>query len=40
MRDYESYRRWVVHEYIRVLDEEEGFLETYYRRIKRKISSK
>ena len=40
VRDYESYRRWVVHEYIRVLDEEEGFLETYYRRIKRKISSK
>jgi len=40
VRDYESYRRWVVHEYIRILDEEEGFLETYYRRIKRKISSK
>jgi len=37
VRDWSLYRRFVLWEYIRVLDEEEGFTETYYRRLRSKL---
>jgi predicted nucleotidyltransferase/uncharacterized protein YutE (UPF0331/DUF86 family) len=37
VRDWNVYRRFVLWEYIRVLDEEEGFTETYYRRLRSKL---
>jgi len=37
VRDWSLYRRFVLWEYIRVLDEEEGFAETYYRRLRSKL---
>jgi predicted nucleotidyltransferase/uncharacterized protein YutE (UPF0331/DUF86 family) len=37
VRDWSLYRRFVLWEYIRVLDEEEGFTEIYYRRLRSKL---
>jgi hypothetical protein len=37
VRDWSLYRRFVLWEYNRVLDEEEGFAETYYRRLRSKL---
>jgi hypothetical protein len=37
VRDWSLYGRFVLWEYIRVLDEEEGFTETYYRRLRSKL---
>lgn len=37
--DWNVYRRFVLWEYIRVLDEEEGFTQTYFKRLRSKLIS-
>jgi hypothetical protein len=39
VRDWNVYRRFVLWEYIRVLDEEEGFTQTYFKRLRSKLIS-
>jgi len=37
VKNKETYRRITLREYIRILDEEEGLKETYYKTLKRKL---
>jgi predicted nucleotidyltransferase len=37
VKNKETYRRMIMREYIRILDEEEGLKETYYKTLKRKL---
>jgi predicted nucleotidyltransferase len=37
VRDWSLYRRFVLWKYIRVLDEEEGFTQTYFKRLRNKL---
>jgi hypothetical protein len=37
VKNQETYRRMIMREYIRILDEEEGLKETYYKTLKRKL---
>jgi len=37
VKNQETYRRIILREYIRILDEEEGLKETYYKTLKRKL---